>query len=447
MAFSNLSARPRLLAFPCGWTVDLTILSFIGLFCVFVVQSGRFRTKDAMDYYQFWVVGQAIQKMDVSDIYSPLDRSRVGRFFVKDAVGKSATQIRTARGREVLEPCATPFLYAVFSLFSTGDYDTDYALFFGFSLFAYMAAVFVLARTAGFGPAFGLGFTAYATFFFWPFRRDVVLGNVTQVQLALIAVYFAAVHSAASYPRRAWAGVVLAFSFFFKPTIIYSVVLLVGMWILLEDVQALAWYAAAFLVAGIVAVALPWVSFGGACGWREWLIRAPGMLYKAHWVKDSLPSLLFHTLDRRVHRLLALLCIAGLLFFVWKGRGRLALSGRIAHRLRGSGRREALLLSIGLGVYLLTDPLVHGQYLVLVLPLALLVLAEAHNGEVSPQRTWSIIIGVTAGLFMISTHPVIPWHRSAYFIHLWNYLGTAVITALGAFQFIRISDERLPSLP
>ena len=91
----------------------------------------RWGDSNALDFYQFWLVGQAAGQMQPGRIWSPAGRVALGEIGARLALRPDSTGAMrlAARKRLVLETYSTPLLYATFSAVSTGDYESDYLFF------------------------------------------------------------------------------------------------------------------------------------------------------------------------------------------------------------------------------------------------------------------------------------------------------------------------------
>jgi len=87
-----------------------------------------------IDYYQFWVMGQAMRTMPVADIYSGDERQRIGKAMFEKAQAlagpdeearAASKQFQIARRIQKPRATSTPWLYTVFGLFAGGAYDND----------------------------------------------------------------------------------------------------------------------------------------------------------------------------------------------------------------------------------------------------------------------------------------------------------------------------------
>lgn len=86
------------------------------------------------------------------------------------------------------EVVATPFLYACFRAFRTGDYDTDLRRFCPGSLVAFVLATLLAGYLAGCTLAINLVALACFLLVFLPLCFDIVGSNVSAVQFAMLAI-------------------------------------------------------------------------------------------------------------------------------------------------------------------------------------------------------------------------------------------------------------------
>ena len=102
-----------------------------------------------IDYYQFWVGGAAIREGQKPDLYSSSGRDAIGAIFRERAkTSGSKTQALVSEHRATLHTYGTPFLYSVFSIFVTGNYDFDAGLFLFASLCFYLFGLGLLSIAA-----------------------------------------------------------------------------------------------------------------------------------------------------------------------------------------------------------------------------------------------------------------------------------------------------------
>ena len=86
-----------------------------------------------IDFYQFWLVGRALEDGRVENVYTPEARVRLGEEGYQEALrqaGPNAAQrptpyLQLAQFRRTLETYSTPLLYGCFGAIATGDYLRD----------------------------------------------------------------------------------------------------------------------------------------------------------------------------------------------------------------------------------------------------------------------------------------------------------------------------------
>jgi hypothetical protein len=236
-----------------------------------------------IDYYQFWTIGQVFRQGNVTDLYSNEERQRLGEMMwqkVETRIGTDANaqggskQYQAGAKRQILETYSTPFLYSVFGICSTGDYDRDQDRFQLFSLICLVFGVTLLCHLTGYPPAAGAIAVVFFLAVFGPTASDVSVGNVNRIQIALIAV-FLWLQSRSGRPARYFtAGFVLGLTILFKPNLLIMALVLILGWAFLKQYRKLLWDCG-----GMAAGAFAGFLFSAAfCGsWRHWLRWAAEM--------------------------------------------------------------------------------------------------------------------------------------------------------------------------
>ena len=83
--------------------IGFNTLIMIGL--LFFLKHGiqNWRSSNPYDYYQFWVVGQAIRSMELDNIYSHSDRIKISREFQNRAKNSDSSLFKggTAKKRDL----------------------------------------------------------------------------------------------------------------------------------------------------------------------------------------------------------------------------------------------------------------------------------------------------------------------------------------------------------
>lgn len=334
---------------------------------------------DCFDFYQFWWVGQHASEAQTGDVWSPGERERLAQLGAREAMrlqGPGEARPRTKRAiaavrRPVLETYSTPWLYTLFGLFASGDYERDLGRFQLASLLSLALGLALLARLSGQSwLAAGL-LVAAATAWFSPALSDARVGNVNRLQVGVLAVYLL-LASRTWRGRDVAAGAVLGMAAMFKPNLAYPVLTLGLGWIAMGHWRKLVQQALGTLAGVLVAFGVSSAWFGSASSWRDWsavlselMNDFPHPIDKGNF---SLPRILADTLGVGSSGLLLALLLAlfaGALFL----RRRAGAAGGTA-----AGHEDMLLVGLGGALSLLTAKLAWLHYFLLILPLVVVCL-------------------------------------------------------------------------
>ena len=238
-----------------------------------------FPHQQGIDFYQFWGVPLARHAGAIAE--TPyVDPSRYARMLNEMADSSANAKFRDAnRLRRSLEPMATPFLYAVFSVFGP-DYEPAQRIYTAILYAAAGLAVFALARLRGLGASMAACVALLVLLTFNPFAQDVRAGNVNSLQLAVL-VALVAVSARRWFSGNDWIdGLylgVLALLVAFKPNTPWIALALGLHYLALRGVRAFAIGAIEAAIFALTAFAIGAAAFGGAHAWSEWLQLARGM--------------------------------------------------------------------------------------------------------------------------------------------------------------------------
>jgi hypothetical protein len=345
-----------------------------------------------IDYYQFWVVGDALRAGDVGDVYSQAERKRLGEKYAEIAqrdFGDAAPERAGSRRRGAaivrteLETYSTPALYALFAVTGTGRYRYDLTLFQRLSLCSYVAALLIVCGLLGYSlVAKGL---VVATLLeaFGPLLEDESFGNVSRLQLALLALLMWLLAKGRVRVRFAAAGVLLGVSIALKPNVAAVAVLLGVAWIVTRQWRKLIHVVAGALAGLTAAVAASSAYYGSSACWRQWIRSLSSLMRSGGWddVNFSLPRAL-HQLFGFEHVgwvALAVFALVLVLLFI----GRRSIGDAVARGDSASAsavkRWDVFLVGLGGTVTVLSSELAWFHYYLLVLPLALYVLRPCNE--------------------------------------------------------------------
>ena len=347
-----------------------------------------------IDYYQFWVVGQAIRHHETGDIYSAEERARLGRLYYERAVDEAGPSPETsrrwlaARRRETLETYSTPWLYTLFATFSTGDYARDETRFQRVSIAAYVAGIALLCSALGYSVAAAAAALAVFLWWFAPAVSDMHVGNVNRIEIALLASFAAGRSIAARImPQRIAtfiASAILGAAVLFKPNLVFVPFVVGAGWLMLGRRRETAGGVAGFAIGAAVSLALSAVASGSAAAWRSWCAELPELLREYDHTLESGNYAVIRLLKERAGidaslalPIVLLAAIAAALFVA--GRARRGAAAEVARR--NDALWDALLTGLGAAVSLLAAQLAWAHYFLLAIPLALVLLRPSTSAD------------------------------------------------------------------
>ena len=189
-----------------------------------------------IDYYQFWVVGQAQERLHLDNIYSMQDRQRLadlGREMLRSSPEPSMRLAGSVEFRQrIIETFSTPFLYAIIDTFASDQYDRDYDHFMNICLVVLVLSIIAMGWLLRFSLVESLLFAVVVVLWCEPLASDLRVGNVNQLQLAGIALYLLSRCRPGSLLMDIFGGLVLGLLVAFKPTLGVIPMLLVLAWII-----------------------------------------------------------------------------------------------------------------------------------------------------------------------------------------------------------------------
>ena len=167
--------------------------------------------------------------------------------------------------------------------------------------------------------------------------------------------------------------------------------------------------------------------------WEGWFWGFQTVVFRNFYLRNSFLGMFIGADSTIYHRVLGgLLCLLPL-FIVWK---------KFGSRDHAAGAATAFLwdfalTSMGILVYLLSGPLIHGHYFLLTIPTLLFLLRPSPRIDPSTRTTTTHVRYFFAilGFFLVSWHERVPgaglarmWQHSD-----WNFYGTVVLylTLLG----------------
>ncbi len=322
-----------------------------------------------IDYYQFWVVGEAIEHDGVANPYSDAERVRLGGLYLERASheGTPTRQRVAAQGRAVLETYSTPFLYTAMHALAGGDYERDFTRWHTVSLLAFAAAVLAFARIAGMGWGGGAVALALMLAFGAPFQSETQVANVNRLQLGGLAFATVLLARSRGGGSVALGGALLAVCTMFKPNVAFAVVLLAAAVAVHLGRRALIELVVGGAVAAVLCFAASALFYGSAGAWLDWattLRLIPEEIIRVSLGNYAPLPLLLGTSGAGASAVVAMLLCVPVGAALVRGRDAAPSSGKLP---------RVLVTTLGLGcvVYLATATLVWEHYFLLALPIAI----------------------------------------------------------------------------
>lgn len=356
----------------------------------------------AVDYYHFWLVGQIVHSGEARDVYGREARLELGETAYRRAFapGGGKAQRRAATKFRRLETTATPFLYASFFPFVSGDYDRDRVVFNAASLLLFLFAAAAIAWRLGYGVTAVLVLLGLLLVAFEPLASDLRVGNVNRLQFGLLAFYAALLWRPAGRTAAGAAGAWIGLASMWKPNLAFVAATVSFFWWLRGD-SARLWAHLAGAALGVLAAFGCAAAFFGTPEVWVWWLEAAARLTDDFPVSvadgNFAPS---HVLEQFYGIRLGLawpLAIVALLGMALR---------HAAHR-SGPGEHEGEILplvGIGVAASLLASPLAWLHYYLLSVFLVLWALRPDGAERVVP---WAQRMVAVAAVVAVSMGPVL----------------------------------------
>jgi len=412
----------------------------------------RWHSGIARDFYQFWVIGQATRTMSLTNIYGDEDRTRIADQYISEAKRSfSINYLSAALLRSTIVPNGTPFLYSIFRVISTGEYDLDYSIYRIASITSFLFAVFLISRILGQPSYLIIFFALLFGEFFDPLRLDVIEGNVNGIQLGIIALILTLLSKTDSKWAYLGAGISLGLFIMFKP--IYFPILF---FILLDIFLTKPFKRTTLIFCGIAAGALiafiaPFIILGRACTWFQWLGFSPGMSLVQQYMERTFLGLLFCTKTIFPHVLLSLMLVLVPIIIVLNQRLRIREAPLNIARDNFIAPLGFFPFILGVCIVLLSSPIVHPHYFTLLIPAIAYLVGASPSKRIYPRRKAICLSLLGAALFIaFNVHLTregfgIPGINTMYYPHY--YFITILIYSWAVLEWskIAIMKQRLLS--
>lgn len=347
----------------------------------------RITSKNARDYFQFWVAGQGVRSMQLGSVYARADRDAMRESFIERGITEGRQEVEKGAGsRSELELAGTPVLYTFFDLLATGDYGIDYQVFKFLSISVFLIGISLLAGMLNFSSFRFLLGTFFFTHLFYPFRYEIDYGNVNLLQIGVFSTVIYLLSLRKPKGASLAAGLLSGLLFTFKPNISHALIFALYTLYLHRKFPVLKIFTVGFAIALFLSVLIPWIHFGPQCTWAAWYPTFQSIVFSPRFLEQSFLGNLFEDPELIVFQISGLL-LSFLMFayLSWDFRDRYVKKGGHHETLKIELIRNA---GIGTCIYLLTGPLVHIHYFLQLIPLAFFVMRPS-----LPQQNlskWSI---------------------------------------------------------
>jgi hypothetical protein len=391
----------------------------------------------AIDFYHYWVVGQAVRRDGIGDIYSPAGRERLGELFWQRAQhpGIGDAQRAAAEKFRHLETTSTPFLYASLAPFLGGNYDRDRIAYNALCSVAFVASVWLLCRRLRYGSLPTVLALLFVTVGFEPTYFDVRVGNVNRLEFVLLAAFL--LLPSEDSLQIVLRGVVLGLAGMFKPNLVFPICALFVLRLITRDLRRVGLECCGLALGGATAFFAASRFFGGPSIWLEWL-EAAGNLTRDFSLSPSEGNLALAPLlavwggplGERIFTGSAIAMVAGPFAYAAAQRRRLCPNPTPEARFAG----DLLTIGIACAASILASPLAWVHYFVLALFLVLSALSP-RVGELSRLRS-SFTLGCIAATAMGPVlNPLLVSEPRA-----WAILGNLGLAGLVALALIDLRD-------
>ena len=366
-----------------------------------------------IDFYQFWAIGNVVRRPGTADVYEHSERHRLGQLLlqeaqdeVKQTKAETSKRYRSARIRRFLEATSTPWLYSVFGVFQTGNFDRDQDGFQHIVLIGYLLAIGYMCHSLGFSfPATSLAIILFLSFFA-PAYSDANVGNISRLQFALLALFLWIQHPRHGEIGNLLAGIVLGNAILLKPNLGFVALMIAGGWIILRQYRRLLFSCSGMVIGALVALGISGAYFGSFKPWVDWLRQLSWVMGGDEQANGnfSLAWVLAEKLDMPVAiPLVVLLC--GLPLFLLRRRresAKILSNEKLFHY-------SILFVSIGCMASLLGAGLAWLHYFVLIIPSALFLLRPSDTLNPMPLGQAIVPTLTVLSILFIALDPILPF--------------------------------------
>jgi hypothetical protein len=364
-----------------------------------ILQWRRGNLSAGIDFYQFWLGGQAVREHGLSNLYSAEAAEALAAHGAERAAQPDAGErLRlVTKLRSHVEIFSTPFLYSAFALFGR-DYETSYQLDRAITLLALCIAVLLFGRSAGLPLLWSLALLAFILFLYQPLQAEVRVANVNAMQLLMLAAGSSLLTDHDGTRFEVASGAVFGLAAAFKPNVALIVPLLFILMGMTRGRASAVRFGGGGLLGAGSAIALSSLLFRSWRCWFQWRTAA-GRLASTILPRSSGNVAVLLPLIARYGPVVTAAAAAVLLALTLAAMAR----GRQGSGIDGSSGIEGssgaqLVAGAAVLIYLMTAGLVWLHYLLLALPavMALLGTGDIRHSNADPARRLATLIALSA---------------------------------------------------
>ncbi|MDH4018335.1 MAG: DUF2029 domain-containing protein [Xanthomonadales bacterium] len=404
-----------------------------------------------VDYYVAWVAADAVNNDTPHKIYDSSSRYILAVLYRNkaDAQKDAPRQKQMAAYRTELHMTATPFLYWITGLLTTGDYERDLTLWHLLSLVFVTISILVMCRLLKYSPATSLAILLPILVWFAPLQSDLRVGNVNSFQLGLIGLIFWLQSRQANRGYLFATGLAIGLLVMFKPNLGPVALMFAGGWLVRGQFMQLGVSLAGMVTGALTAVLTSSIWVGSATVWPDWLKfiqlvvghsfgQKSGNYASVSQISSSISPLVSSSISPlgqlSTAIILSLLCLA----CFWWGRRRVNAS---ASELDDKNRlfvENSLLIATGCIITMLASTLVWLHYYLLIIPMLIVALRpwqEAGPMKFVPLMMLRVLPVVAMVILMETALPVIFGSDAKSFRSVATTVSVVTLLVVGLWQF------------
>ena len=436
VATTQPSSSPTIRTFNKGTIGAPVVLALLLLIhsALFAYQYGT-RTP-MVDFFIFWCVPHSLSIKPATDIYTEQGRRDMGAEMAAEAQAPSAPdtqrQATYSNMQDTLhngrvDSRASPFLYTLIGLLSSGDYETDqqrFAIVSGLCLAVSVAMLCYLLRFSLVSTTLALAFLAAD---FAPVVSDMGVGNLNEIQLFAVALFI--LFSARS--RHLPAGIAIGIATMIKPTTGMVLVLGVIAGLADRDYRRILRFLTGTCIAAAGCIALSGVYFANFKMWIGFVKSLSDTLGEGSYPLEKgnvgLAKLLFGGTGPGP----AIILLSAFSWVMFSTR-RKARADEVAMP------NAFAVAGLGCALTLLSSPLAWIHYYVLLIPLSLYIIRPAPDGAAPPFAD-GIVTKLLAFLPLLMLSDLAEYYMNGVALSV-DFNCAAVLTL--ALALLRIRHER-----